>query len=219
LVIGAATDYSLLYISRFREELTHYQTTWQATKAALKASFEPIIAAGSTVTIGLLCLLVSDLGSNKALGPVGGIGVVLSIIAALTFLPALLMLFGRVAFWPKRPQYAETKEHSEYEKNHVVWTKVGRLVRRHPRRIWVGAVVVLLIACTGVFQLKAEGVSQSDLILGKSEARDGQKTLDAHFPSGSGSPLYVVADVAKRSETVEAIEADKGVDSGSVPAG
>lgn len=218
LVIGAATDYSLLYISRFREELTHHQTTWQATKAALKASFEPIIAAGSTVTIGLLCLLVSDLGSNKALGPVGGIGVVLSIIAALTFLPALLMVFGRVAFWPKRPQYTETKEHNDYEKNHVIWTKVGRLVRHHPRRIWVGAIVVLLVACTGVFQLKAEGVSQSDLILGKSEARDGQKTLDAHFPSGSGSPLYVIADASKRSEVVKAIEADKGVDSVSVTA-
>lgn len=218
LVIGAATDYSLLYISRFREELTHHQTTWQATKAALKASFEPIIAAGSTVTIGLLCLLVSDLGSNKALGPVGGIGVVLSIIAALTFLPALLMAFGRVAFWPKRPQYAETKEHNDYEKNHVIWTKVGRLVRRHPRRIWVGAVAVLLVACTGVFQLKAEGVSQSDLIIGKSEARDGQKTLDAHFPSGSGSPLYVVANASKRSEVVKVIEADRGVDSVSVTA-
>jgi RND superfamily putative drug exporter len=84
LVIGAATDYSLLYISRFREELTHHETVWRATWAALKASYEPIIAAGGTVTVGLLCLLFSDLGSNKALGPVGGIGIVLSIVAALS---------------------------------------------------------------------------------------------------------------------------------------
>jgi len=218
LVIGATTDYSLLYTSRFREELVQYQSKWGATRAALKASFEPIIAAGGTVTAGLLCLLFSDLGSNKALGPVGGIGVVLSIVAALTFLPSLLAIFGRAAFWPKRPKYAASTAHSDYEKHHPAWTKVGRLVRRHPRRVWMGAIAVLLVACTGVLQLKADGVSQSDLILGKSEARDGQKTLDAHFPSGSGSPAYILADRSKQDEIVTTLEADKGVDSVSVTA-
>jgi RND superfamily putative drug exporter len=218
LVIGATTDYALLYTSRFREELIQYQSKWQATRVALKASFEPIIAAGGTVTAGLLCLLFSDLGSNKALGPVGGIGIVLSVTAALTLLPSLLALFGRAAFWPRRPKQSASKAHSDYEKQHPAWTKVGRLVRRHPRRVWMGAILLLIVSCMGVLQLKADGVSQSDLILGKSEARDGQKTLDAHFPSGSGAPAYVLTDKSAQEEVVAVLDKDEGVDSVSATA-
>jgi putative drug exporter of the RND superfamily len=218
LVIGATTDYSLLYIARFREELINHRTRWEATKTALKSSFEPILAAGGTVTVGLLCLLFSDLGSNKALGPVGGIGIVLSITAALTLLPALLLGVGRAAFWPRRPKYVAAKNHHDYEKTHPLWTKVGALVRRHPRRIWTLTTALLLVACIGVFQLDADGVAQSDLILGKSEARDAQKILNAHFASGSGSPAYILADSAKQKDVIEVIEADKGVDSVSVTA-
>jgi RND superfamily putative drug exporter len=217
LVIGAATDYSLLYIARYREELARHETTWQATLAALKASFEPIVAAGGTVIAGLMCLLFSDLGSNKALGPVGGIGILLALLAALTFLPAVLLAFGRVAFWPRRPKY-EPALRDSYEHRHPVWKKVGSLVQRHPRRIWVGTLVLLLIACVGVFQLKADGVPQSDLILGYSEARDGQDILDQHFPSGSGSPTYILADTAKQDQVVAAIDADRGVDSVNITA-
>lgn len=218
LVIGAATDYSLLYISRFKEELGNFKTSWEATRVALKSSFEPILAAGGTVTVGLLCLLFSDLGSNKALGPVGGIGIVLSITAALTLLPALLLCLGRTVFWPRKPKYVEEKDHHDYEKNHPVWVKVGALARRHPRRIWVGSSVLLLIACVGVFQLKADGVSQGDLILGKSEARDGQKILDAHFAAGSGSPAFITTSYDKQDAIVAAIETNKGVSSVSATA-
>lgn len=212
LVIGASTDYALLYIARYREELTRFETTWQAAWAALKSSFEPIIAAAGTVIAGLLCLLVSDLGSNKSLGPVGGMGIVLALLAALTFLPAILLMFGRAAFWPRRPKY-EPALRDSYEHRHPVWKKVGALVQRHPRRIWVVCITLLLIACTGVFQLKADGVSQSDLILGYSEARDGQTILDAHFPSGSGSPAYILTDVNKQADVIQVVDKDRGVDS------
>jgi len=218
LVIGAATDYSLLYIARYREELTHHKTTWEATKTALKSSFEPIIAAGGTVTIGLMCLLFSDLGSNKALGPVGGIGIVLSVIAALTLLPALLFSFGRTVFWPRKPDYQPQQTHLSYEKNYRFWAKVGALVRRHPRRIWVLSTLVLVSACLGVTQLKAGGVSQSDLILGTSEARDGQKVLNKHFPGGSGSPAYVVVPYHLRDQVVEKIDRTPGAASVSIAA-
>lgn len=218
LVIGAATDYSLLYISRFKEELGNYKTSWEATRTALRSSFEPIIAAGGTVTIGLLCLLFSDLGSNKALGPVGGIGIILSITSALTLLPALLLCLGRAAFWPRKPKYAKEKNHHDYEKNHPVWVKVGAIARRHPRRIWIGSSLLLIVACFGVLQLKADGVSQGDLILGKSEARDGQKILDAHFASGSGSPAFIIASYDKQDAVVKSTEANKGVASLSVTA-
>lgn len=216
LVIGAATDYSLLYIARYREELRLNKTALEATKASWKASFEPILAAGGTVILGLLCLLASDLGSNQALGPVGGIGIVFSILVALTFLPAALLLFGRRAFWPRSPRYVAGKVLTDYHVSHPTWAKVGALVRRHPRRLWVGITALLLVALIGVPQLKAEGVSQENLILGESEARDGQAMLDRHFASGSGSPAYVIVPEEEQNEVVAILDADNGVDSVSV---
>lgn len=211
LVIGAATDYSLLYIARYREELTRYKSAWQATKAALKASVEPIIAAGGTVTVGLMCLLFSDLGSNKALGPVGGIGIALSVVAALTFLPAVLLLCGRSVFWPRKPALEEGTAPHDYAHHHRLWAKIGRFVQTHPRRTWAVTLVLLLVACLGIPQLRAEGVAQSNLILGYSEAREGQRILNEHFPSGSGSPTYVLGDQAKLDALVRQVEANKGV--------
>src|SRR5690606_33974663 len=99
LVIGAATDYALLYTARYREELRVHQHKWTATMAAIKGSFEPILASGGTVIAGLLCLLLSDLKSNSTLGPVASIGIVFAMLSALTLLPALLYAFGRAAYW------------------------------------------------------------------------------------------------------------------------
>ena len=216
LVIGAATDYSLLYIARFKEELTKHESALSATVAALKAAWEPIVAAGGTVILGLLCLLVSDLASNKALGPVGGIGVLFSILSALTFLPAVLLLFGRSAFWPRRPKYANSPVAVSYKKTHPSWTKVSELVARYPRQLWIGIMALLIFLCLFVPQLKAVGVSQEDLIIGPSEARDGQMLLNKHFPSGSGSPSSVTVPVEQQNEVVALIEKDTSVDTVSV---
>lgn len=218
LVIGAATDYSLLYIARYREELVEHKEAWHATWAALKSSYEPIIAAGGTVTAGLLCLLLSDLGSNQALGPVGGMGIALSILASLVLLPSLLALVGRVAFWPRIPKYLASKNEDHYVSNHPVWARVGKLVRRHPRRIWMASIVVLLVACVGVFQLRAEGVSQSQLVLGESEAVAGQKILDRHFPAGSGAPTLIITAQDKQDEVVALLDGEEGVSSVAVTA-
>lgn len=210
LVIGAATDYSLLYLSRLREELFNQKHMLSATKAAIKGSYESILAAGGTVIVGLLCLLISDLGSNKALGPVGGIGIIFAILSALTFLPALLLLFGRNAFWPRKPNY-DTTHMASYEQRHRVWAWVGQLVQRHPRRIWVGISAVLLVACLGIFQLKADGVAQSDLVLGYSEAREAQGIIDDHFPGGSGSPAYVLVPPHRQQEMVQLLDNQPGI--------
>ena len=206
LVIGAATDYALLYISRYREELVRQKDAWHATLATWKASWEPIVAAGGTVTLGLLCLLVSDLGSNRALGPVGGVGIVCAVLSALTFLPAALLLLGTRAFWPRVPRK------SHHGEDHAVWAKIGRLVQRHPRRLWMGCCAVLLVASFGILQLKADGVAQSAFVLGASEARDGQAVLDAHFPAGSGSPATVLVPVDRQQAVVAILEKDKGID-------
>lgn len=217
LVIGAATDYSLLYVSRYREELLKHPTTWQANLLALKGSFEPILASGGTVIVGLLCLLFSDLASNKALGPVGSIGIAMAVLSALTFLPALLQLFGRVSFWPFRPRYnpADAKDLNVQK---GLWKWVGEKVRSHPRPIWITTALVLAIAAIGVTQLKADGVAQSDLIIGYSEAREGQNALNRHFPDGSGSPALVIANASDQEELVEVIEGVEGVVSVSATA-
>lgn len=192
LVIGAATDYSLLYTSRFAEELRRHPDRTGATRAAWRGTFEPVLASGGTVIAGLLCLLLSDLGSNKSLGPVAALGIVFSMLSALTFLPALLWAFGRAAFWPRRPVYDPART-IDAETTTGIYSRIGQLIARRHRRVWVIGTVALLVAAAGMLQLQANGVPQSKLVLGTSDARDGQNALDRHFPGGTGSPAYVLA--------------------------
>ncbi|HEY1530619.1 MAG TPA: efflux RND transporter permease subunit [Galbitalea sp.] len=194
LVIGAATDYSLLYVSRYREALRDNEKRWDATVAAFKGAFAPILASAGTVILGLLCLLLSDLNSNKALGPVGAIGIAFALLAALTMLPALLLVFGRAAFWPLRPKFGSEHPHVGDGVVKGLWPRLGRGVSRHPRWVWVVCAVVLLAASAGLLQLKASGTPQSAVVEGYSQARDGQAALGKHFPQGSGSPAVIVAD-------------------------
>lgn len=192
LVIGAATDYSLLLVARFREELRAVEDRGAALARAVRGSVEPILASGGTVIAGLLCLLLSDLRSNSSLGPVAAIGIVFAMLAALTFLPAVLLLLGRAAFWPRRPVFSPAHAGSERASTGV-WGRVARAVERRPRPIWIATTLVLAAGCLGLTQLQADGVPQSDLVLGPSEARDGQRILGEHFPGGSGSPVLALA--------------------------
>jgi RND superfamily putative drug exporter len=110
LVIGAATDYALLLIARYREELHLHDSRFEAMKKAWRGVVEPIIASGSTVTLGLLVLLLAELKNSRGLGPVGAIGIISSMFTVLTLLPALLVLFGRWIFWPKIPRHDDHDE-------------------------------------------------------------------------------------------------------------
>ncbi|KUM32602.1 MMPL family transporter [Arthrobacter sp. EPSL27] len=216
LVIGAATDYALLYVARFREALTHTTNRTAAAITAWKNSWEPIVASGATVIIALLCLLFSDLNSNKALGPVAAAGILCSLFAALTLLPALMALLGRTAFWPFRPKLLpETEREPELvtglEGQKGLWRATGSLVSRRPRTVWIASVLLLLVASAGVLQLKANGVPQTDVILTASNAVDGQEALARHFDAGSGSPAVIVADEAKAQEVLERTKATDGV--------
>ncbi|MGC5223820.1 MMPL family transporter [Micromonospora sp. DT81.3] len=219
LVIGAATDYALLYVARFREAIGSGLARWDATKAAWRGAFEPIIASGGTVIAGLLCLLLSDLATNRALGPIASIGIVFSVLAALTFLPALLAVFGRAAFWPFAPKPGDTRHDIPDDLTAPVrglWPKTARFIARRSRVIWILSTVLLLVASVGVFQLKADGVSSSDLVLGYSEARDGQEVLAEHFPGGSGSPAYVVVAEDDLAAAADVATGVKGIDAVAV---
>ncbi|TLM83211.1 MMPL family transporter [Pseudarthrobacter sp. NamE5] len=216
LVIGAATDYALLYVARFREALTRTTNRTAAVLTAWKASFEPILASGATVIIALPCLLFSDLNSNKALGPVAAAGIVCSLFAALTLLPSLMALLGRAAFWPFVPKLVPAEEREPelatgLEGRKGLWRATGSLVARRPRTVWVASVLLLVAASAGVLQLKANGVPQTDVILSASNAVDGQDALARHFDAGSGSPAVVVADQGKAQEVLDTVKAADGV--------
>lgn len=210
LVIGAATDYSLLFISRYREELTRHKRTYEAILTSWKRSLEPIAAAGGTVIAGLLCLLLSDLNSNKALGPVGAVGIVFAVISSLTLLPSLLLAGGRKLFWPRLPHYNGEDAALTVPKGSI-WPRVAKFVQSRPRPVWIISVLTLLVLSAGILQLKASGISQSELILGPSDARDGQKIIDKHFPGGSGTPTQILVNQKKVDAAVAAIEKDSDV--------
>lgn len=217
LVIGAATDYALLFVARFREELRSSKDTGAAVLLAWKGSFEPILASGGTVIAGLLCLLLSDLKSNSTLGPVASIGIVFAMLSALTLLPSLLLLFGRAAFWPRRPAFEPevvAAENGMPDKG--LWARLPGLISRRPRVIWIVTTLVLLIGALGVTQLNASGVPQSDLVIGSSQARDGQEALGEHFPGGSGSPASVIVAEDSLQDAANVLLANDGVESVTV---
>lgn len=222
LVIGAATDYALLYVARFREAVGRGLQRWDATVTAWRGAFEPILASGGTVIAGLLCLLLSDLATNRALGPIASIGILFAVLSALTFLPALLALTGRAAFWPFIPKPGAHADAGDAAEALVAdpaqpvkgfWARQARLIARHARPVWIITTVVLIAAAAGVLQLKADGVPQSDLVLGASEARDGQDVLAAHFAGGSGSPAYVIVPEDRVADAVGVLDAADGIDS------
>ncbi|PQZ56079.1 MULTISPECIES: MMPL family transporter [unclassified Microbacterium] len=219
LVIGAATDYALLFVARFREELRVSQDKGTAVLSAWKGSVEPIVASGGTVIAGLLCLLLSDLKSNSTLGPVAAIGIVFAMLSALTLLPSLLLLFGRAVFWPRRPRFEPELVASEHGMRTTgLWARLAGLIKRRPRTIWIVTTLVLLVGAAGITQLDADGIPQSDLVLGASEARDGQVALGEHFPGGSGSPVYVVVAEDELQDAADVLLANDGIDAVSVTA-
>ena len=217
LVIGAATDYSLLYVSRYREALLENESTLAATRVAWRGSLEPILASGGTVIVGLLCLLLSELNSNKTLGPVAAVGIAFAMLAALTLLPALLYAFGRAAFWPRRPRFDAVRAAQPHELPTAgVWGWLTRIIRRRPRLIWVVTVAVLAVGALGLTQLKADGVPASEFVLGQSQARDGQRALGEHFPGGSGSPASVLVAEADQERAQAVLLGNPGVDELSI---
>lgn len=215
LVIGAATDYSLLLVSRYREAFEATLQKWEAIKQGLKRSFEPILASAVTVILALLCLLFSDLNSNRSLGPIAATGIAFSFIATMTFLPALLVVFGKAAFWPSKiKKHANGKSTSIKngpEELSGIWKRAGRLISSHPRRVWIITAVVLLACSLGLLQLKANGVSQTDLVLTQSNAADGQKAISRHFDAGSGAPTLVAIPQGSLDSTLTVLKSNPNI--------
>jgi RND superfamily putative drug exporter len=216
LVIGAATDYALLLVSRYREELRRHDDRYEAMWLAWRRTLEPVAASAGTVILGLLCLLLSQLQSTKGLGPVGAIGIAASFLSAMTFLPALLVLpgrnrrgeHGRWVFWPAIPHLG-----SQGPETRGIWARVARLVGDHPRRVAIGSGIGLLALAAFLPTLKAEGVKQSDTFLTTVESVTGGDALARHFPAGSGTPTIVIGPADKAQAIASTIQGTRGVSS------
>ncbi len=230
LVVGAATDYSLLIVARYREELRRVESPFTAMRRALRASLEPIAASAGTVIAGLLTLLLSDLKSNSSLGPVAAIGIAAAMLAAMTLLPALLLVAGKRArfiFWPRMPHAVPLDEQgrpqdetlAHLEERTGVWGRVSRLIGRRPRLVWVGTAVALLAAAAWVPTLEADGTSDADIFLTEVESVTGGDILAEHFDAGQVEPIQVFAPEGIAGDVVAAVEGVDGVTSATVYTG
>jgi RND superfamily putative drug exporter len=206
LVFGAGTDYALLLTARYREELRRHADRHEAMALALRRAAPAIVASGFTVILSLLCLLVAELASTKSLGPVMAIGVAVGLLAMLTLLPALLVIFGRWVFWPRRPVLgsAEPTEHG-------LWARIGARVAHRPRLVWIVTAVVLGALAFGVIGLDANGLESKDSFRSKPEAVTGEEALARHFAAGAGNPVQVVGNAEAAQQLQATAAATPGV--------
>jgi RND superfamily putative drug exporter len=206
LAVGAATDYALLIVARFREELRDHESKYDAMRRAWRAAVEPIVASGATVILGLLCLLLSDLTSLRGLGPAGAFGIAGAMFAALTFLPAALVLLGRGAFWPFPPRHG-----SAHPDTRGVWGAVARLVGRRARGVWLATFVVLASFAAFVPTLDEDPVPQTELFLTEVDSVQAQEIIDDHFAADRSSPAILVVPAEHLDEAVSVASEQAGV--------
>ncbi|MFE5509897.1 MMPL family transporter [Streptomyces sp. NPDC056529] len=215
LVIGAATDYALLLAARYREELTAPGADrFAAMRKALRRSVEPIVASAATVALALIALLASDLSNNRALGPVGAIGIVCAVVSALTFLPAALVLTGRAAYWPARPKTLPEGADPEAPRGgQALWHRIAGVVDRAPRKVWAITLAGLLACAAFAPVLNSRGVPFDEIFVNDAPSVAAQETLGRHFPGGAGNPAVIIADAGAATRVAAAAREVEGVDS------
>jgi RND superfamily putative drug exporter len=212
LVFGAGTDYALLLIARYREELRRHDNRHEAMAYALHRATPAIIASSATVILGMLCLLFAEMNSTVGLGPVAAIGIGVGLLVMITLLPALLVITGRWIFWPKRPTFGSDEPTAT-----GAWARVGRRIQVAPRKVWVVTTVLLAIACLGLFKLDANGLTTEESYTKDFDSIIGQRVLTAHDLADQSNPLMVVANADEADEVRAAIESTDGVASVEEP--
>ncbi|MEU4214981.1 MMPL family transporter [Actinoplanes sp. NPDC026623] len=212
LVFGAGTDYALLLVARYREELRRHEDRHEAMALALHRAGPAIIASAATVAVGMSCLTLAEVNSTRGLGPVAAIGVVVGLLAMITLLPAMLVICGRWLFWPVRPKAGSAEPTAN-----GVYARLGRRIARRPRAVWVGTAAALGVMSLGLFVLKADGLSQADQFVSKPSSVVGEEALGRHFPAGQGQPIVVIGKAAAASEIRAAVAATPGISEAGEP--
>jgi RND superfamily putative drug exporter len=210
LVFGAGTNYALLLIARYRDELRLIEDRREAMAKALRGAGPAIIASGSTVVLALLTLVFAQLEGNRALGIACATGVVIAMLFALFVLPATLVQFGRGLFWPAVPKFG-----TESSAERGIWHRLGTLVSRKPVVVAIVGALVLGALALGTTQIKV-GLAQTERFTAVPEAVVGQEILADAFSAGSGSPAAVITNAANADEVAAAAASVDGVVSATV---
>jgi RND superfamily putative drug exporter len=213
LVFGAGTDYALLLTARYREELRRHEDRHEAMAVAIRRAGPAVVASGGTVVVGMLTLSLAELNSTAALGPVLAIGVAIALVSMMTLLPALLVICGRWAFWPVRPDYG-TPEPTKGG----MWARVGSRIAVRPRVVWVATAIVLGALALGMTGLKAHGLTQAQGFRGHPDSVAGQEVLDAHHFAGAGQPVQVFAGASSGAQVAAALHSVSGLTGITTPA-
>jgi RND superfamily putative drug exporter len=212
LVFGAGTDYALLLVARYREELHRHEDRHEAMAVALHRAAPAIIASALTVILGMLCLVVADMNSTAGLGPVAAIGIGVGLLVMLTLLPAFLVIFGRWIFWPRRPMY-DTLEPSASG----FWARVGARIAPRPRLVWVVTAGVLAVFSLGILQLNAHGLATKDAYTKDFDSVTGQQVLVDHGLADTSTPIQVVANADQAQAVGRAMQGIDGLGQASPP--
>ena len=199
LVFGAGTDYALLLVARYREELRRHEDKHDAMRIALGRAGPAIVASAATVITALLCLSVADLNATAGLGPVGAIGVGLAAAFMLTLLPAFLLVVGRRAFWPFVPRYGTESS----DETHGLWRRIGDRISGGPRRVWAGALGLLIVMTLGLFWLNND-LTTGNGFRGEVESVQGQRLLAKSYPGGTTAPSTVIVPDGARAPAAQA---------------
>jgi putative drug exporter of the RND superfamily len=206
LVLGASTDYALLLIARYREELRRHEDRHEAMAVALRRAGPALIASAATVIAGMLCLLVAESADISGLGPVAAIGIAVGLLAMITLLPALLVIAGRWIFWPVRPRYG-----SEEPTTKGLWSRVGQAIGRRPRVVWVVTAVLLACASLGLIGFKVGALTTAQSFRGTPASVAGEQVLARHFPAGAGEPVAVIGNARSAPQLRAALAATPGI--------
>jgi RND superfamily putative drug exporter len=204
LVFGAATDYALLLIARYRDRLRLEDSRFHAMQVALHRTSEPILASAGTVTLSLLTLLLAHQESLRGLGFSAAIGIVVAMLTGLFVLPAAMVVFGRGLFWPFVPHVGDAPREGKF------WGRIGVAVQRRPRAVGLGAVAVLVVLALGGIGISV-GLSSTEQFRVKPEAVLGQETLSSAFPAGESAPAAILTTPSSVPAVVAAAKGVSGV--------
>jgi putative drug exporter of the RND superfamily len=205
LVFGAGTDYALLLVSRYREELRRHEDKHEAMAIALRSAGPAILASGLTVIAALLTLSIAEVNGTAGLGPIGAMGVALAMISMLTMLPAALTICGRKWFWPRIPHVGE----AGVDETHGVWRRIGDRISIRPRAVWITGSIVLAILAANLLNLDT-GLTSGNSFRGEVDSVQGQQILARNFPAGASAPTdVIVPDRGRATAVAEALTARK----------
>ncbi|MDP9117735.1 MAG: MMPL family transporter [Actinomycetota bacterium] len=207
LVIGAGTDYALLLISRYREELHSHESRVVAMGRAWRGAAPAIGASAATVIVGLMCLTLGELNSDRSLGPVCAIGIACTVAVMLTFLPLFLVLWGRWIFWPRVPRV----DHQVDIATHGAWGRFATALSRNARRSWIITAAVLVVCVAGLSTLRSSGLATTDSFTTKPDALQGQRIFDANFSAGQGAPAVITTEVGQSAAVIAAVSKISGI--------